>query len=308
MHTNDPRFLNILRCSSCQKDGLSQAGSKLRCGDCGHNYPMEGSSIFLLDQELKEQYAKYQEKARLPINRFKELIKQSPWLFQFLTYAIGSVSYFGLSSRKAVGKIYPSADEFKNKIILSIGSGTQKIHPEVINVDIFPFKNVDIVSDATKLPLKDDSVDMIVTESTLEHIPDSYRAIREMARVIKPGGYIYVSIPFLMPFHPSPSDYGRLSAEGLKFNFSEFEVKKIGMRGGPVSALITFMMFFIPLPLSLISKSLYQFATYAVMIFLTPLRIFDLIFYLFPSSIEVAAIIYFLGRKKIPEETQRDRI
>lgn len=286
-----------MRCPNCGKDGLSRAGYGLKCDACDHNYPIENSAIFLLDQELKEQYIKYQEKARLPINRFKGLIKKSPGLFQFLTYAIGSVSYFGLSSRKAIKKIYPSANELKDKIILNIGSGTEKIHSEVINVDVFPFKNVDIVSDATKLPLKDNSVDMIITESTLEHIPDSHRAMREMARVIKPGGYIYVSIPFLMPFHPSPSDYGRLSAEGLKFNFSEFEVKKIGMRGGPVSALITFIMFFIPLPLSLISKSLYQFATYAVMIFLTPLRIFDLIFYLFPSSIEVAAIVYFLGRK-----------
>lgn len=298
MHITDPRFLNILRCPECGVSELTPKNEDITCQYCSSVYQTRNSTIFFSDKNLAEQHLKYETESKYPINRLKDFIKQSPWFFQFLTYTIGSISYLGLSPRRSVIKAFGEKN-LKDKVILNIGSGIKKIHPEVINLDIFPFKGVDIVADATRLPFKDGSVDMIITESTLEHIPNSYQAMEKMTRVIKPGGYIYVSIPFLMPFHASPNDYGRLTIEGLKYNFMEFEPIKSGMRGGPVSALITFLIFFIPLPLSVISKSLYQFSAYIVMIFLTPLRIFDLIFYIFPQSIDVAGLIYFLGKKKI---------
>lgn len=295
----NPIFLENLRCTDCQKGSLSlnQSSNELICNECSNNHPIKNSAIYLLDKELKDQYLKYNKEALLPINRFKDWIKQSPTLYQFLNYAIGSVSYFSGSPRKILKKLYKES-EVKNKIIICIGSGIKKINEEVISLDIFPFKEVDIVADATKLPFKDGVVDMIITESTLEHIPNSYQAMKEMSRVIKPGGYIYASIPFVFPFHASPNDYIRLTPEGMKNRFADFEKIKLGMRGGPVSTLVTFFMYFIPLPLSIFSKNLYVFSTYIVMLILSPLRIFDLIFYLFPSSIDSAAIIYFVGRKK----------
>lgn len=293
-NTTLSKLRKVLACPKC-RGPLEHHDITLACNSCWQSYMVKDNVPYILDHKLSD---RYEQEARLPINKFKALIKRYPWLFQFLTYAIGSISYLGMSPQKAMLRVFRK-EELDEKVIINVGSGIKRIHRSVINLDIFPFRNVDLVTNATALPLKDDSVDMIITESTLEHIPNTYIAMRELARVVKSGGFIYVSIPFLMPFHASPSDYGRLTAEGLKYHFSDFEAIKTGMRGGPMSALITFIMFFIPLPLSLISKSLYQFATYAVMIFLTPLRIFDLIFYLFPSSVEVAAIVYFLGRKKL---------
>ena len=228
----------------------------------------------------------------------KTLIKKSPWLFQFLTYAIGSISYFGWSPRKALLKIHGES-ELKDKIVLNIGSGIKRVHPEVINIDIFPFDNVDLVTDATKLPIKDNSVDMVVTESTLEHIPDVELAIQEICRVVKPGGYVYISIPFLMPFHASPNDYVRMTHEGIKHKFAIFEPQRAGMNGGPASALVTFLMHFLALPFSIISASLYNLMTYIFMAILSPLRIFDLVFYLFPRSMDAAAMTYFIGKKRL---------
>lgn len=297
MKFTDPRFVSILRCPNCQSGKLTYREDHLLCQQCQANYPIKNSAAFLIHKELVEQYRQYQEEAESPVNKLKTLIKKIPWFFQFLTYAIGSISFFGWSPKKTLKKLYRE-DELKEKIILNIGSGIEAIHPEVINLDIFPFKNVNLVTDATKLPIHDGMVDMIITQSALEHIPNAELAIKEICRVVKPGGFVYISIPFLMPFHASPNDYIRLTHEGLRHKFAIFEQQYAGMNGGPASALVTFLMHFLALPFSIISTSFYNFMTYVIMMILSPLRILDLVFYFFPRSIDAAAMTYFIGKKK----------
>ncbi len=48
----------------------------------------------------------------------------------------------------------------------------------------------------TDIPLRDDSVDLMVCYHVLEHIPDDRAAMREMARVLAPGGLALVQVPF----------------------------------------------------------------------------------------------------------------
>jgi hypothetical protein len=52
--------------------------------------------------------------------------------------------------------------------------------------------------DLTKLSLRDSSVDLICTTDVLEHIPDYAKAISECFRVLKPGGALILSVPFLL--------------------------------------------------------------------------------------------------------------
>jgi 27-O-demethylrifamycin SV methyltransferase len=56
-----------------------------------------------------------------------------------------------------------------------------------------------LVSDATKLPLPDDRFDIVYTNKTTHHIADWPNVIAEMARVLKPGGYLIYS-DFTAPF------------------------------------------------------------------------------------------------------------
>jgi SAM-dependent methyltransferase len=49
--------------------------------------------------------------------------------------------------------------------------------------------------DATRLPFADGSFDRIIASEVLEHIPDDTAAFRELARVLKPGGTIAVTVP-----------------------------------------------------------------------------------------------------------------
>jgi ubiquinone/menaquinone biosynthesis C-methylase UbiE len=49
--------------------------------------------------------------------------------------------------------------------------------------------------DACALQLEDDSYDVVVSSECIEHTPDPRKALREMARVLKPGGRIIVTTP-----------------------------------------------------------------------------------------------------------------
>lgn len=291
----EDKLLTTLQCPLCKKGGLSLQENKLVCKTCSASFPiLNGKLCFTKDAD--EIMRKYDAEAKQFVNRLKSLVKRWPALFVFLTYAIGSVSYFGERPGRTIKKAF--GKDVKNKIIVNVGSGITKVHQDVINLDIFPFKNVDIVADASSLPFKDNSVDMLISESTIEHTPDAERAIQEMRRVVRPGGFVYISIPFIMPFHASPNDYSRLTHEGLKQKFYDFTPWKVGSLGGPASALVTFLMYFLALPFSVISESAYNVATYFFMAILSPLRIFDLLFNLFPRAIEVSAFIYFIGEKE----------
>lgn len=55
---------------------------------------------------------------------------------------------------------------------------------------------VDVLGSLTDIPLRDDCVDLMVCYHVLEHIPDDRAAMREMARVLSPGGLALVQVPF----------------------------------------------------------------------------------------------------------------
>ena len=53
--------------------------------------------------------------------------------------------------------------------------------------------------DATKLPFADATFDRVITSEVLEHIQDDVTAIAELARVLKPGGTLGVTVPSWFP-------------------------------------------------------------------------------------------------------------
>ncbi len=53
----------------------------------------------------------------------------------------------------------------------------------------------DLVLDLNRLALEDASYDAIVCSHVLEHIPDDRRAMSEMRRVLRPGGWALIAVP-----------------------------------------------------------------------------------------------------------------
>lgn len=113
--------------------------------------------------------------------------------------------------------------------VLNAGSGIRDIRmgDQIINTDLAAFKKPDVAADLHHLPFKDNTFDTILNIAVLEHIPNSWRCINEFRRVLKPGGTVICSVPFLQPVHDDPGDFIRFSEEGLVRLFNErgFEVR-----------------------------------------------------------------------------------
>ena len=71
--------------------------------------------------------------------------------------------------------------------------------------------HIDLVGSADDLPLEAGSVEAILSSQVIEHLPDPDKAIAEAARVLKPGGLMFLSYPYLYPIHAPPWDFARLS-------------------------------------------------------------------------------------------------
>jgi len=85
----------------------------------------------------------------------------------------------------------------------------------------------------TPIPFPDSSYDAVVLNNTLEHIYHVQELVKESVRVLKKGGRIIITIPFLFPEHPSPSDYWRFTEESIRKmlednNMSEIYIQSLG--------------------------------------------------------------------------------
>ena len=84
-----------------------------------------------------------------------------------------------------------------------------------------------IWGNAMNLPIADMSVDTAFSSQVLEHVPEPWRMITEMARIIKPDGYLILSAPHIWGLHEVPHDYYRFTPYGLQFLVERAGLEKI---------------------------------------------------------------------------------
>jgi SAM-dependent methyltransferase len=99
-------------------------------------------------------------------------------------------------------------------------TGTRLIGTDFSSDDATP----DVVANNTALPFPDDCFDGCLASETLEHTPGYESAIAEMVRVTRPGGLLFVSVPFVHPMHHHPHDYQRITEYRFAQLFAPHEV------------------------------------------------------------------------------------
>ena len=88
-------------------------------------------------------------------------------------------------------------------------------------LDIVPGRNVDIVSNPDDYPFENETFDGVISGSTLEHVAHPWRWIKEVTRVLKPGGFLIILTHHQYPLHRYPKDYWRFMPDGLRLLFDE---------------------------------------------------------------------------------------
>src|SRR3989338_6562967 len=73
--------------------------------------------------------------------------------------------------------------------------------------DAVPDYSPDIVVDIHNLPFSDNSQDAIICIAVLEHVENPIKACGEIYRVLKPGGYCFIYVPFLYYYHAEKGYY-----------------------------------------------------------------------------------------------------
>jgi SAM-dependent methyltransferase len=101
-------------------------------------------------------------------------------------------------------------------------------------VDGKSYKRMALVSDLCNIGLRDSSVDAAICIEVLEHIREPLLLIRELNRVLKPGGVLYLTCPQNYEEHEIPYDYYRFTRYSLAdlFEMAGMEVEYIRPKGG----------------------------------------------------------------------------
>lgn len=94
---------------------------------------------------------------------------------------------------------------------------------------------VDFSADLTRgIPLSNDAVDTVIASDLLEHIYKPHELLHEIYRIMKPGGYALLNIPFLYWVHEAPHDYYRYTQHALRRMVADsgFNIENLTAFGG----------------------------------------------------------------------------
>jgi SAM-dependent methyltransferase len=203
-------LLSVVRCTCCGAQNWKQLGDVIVCFDCNSTIDIIDGALNFLDSEMSSKFriAETENVSDHPYDgNAKELIKKAS-----------------------------DADG----LVLDCGSGYKTdVFDNVIQLEIVNYPNVDVLAVNQNLPFADESFDVVFSADVLEHVDDPFLSALEIFRVLKPGGHLYVDIPFLQGEHGYPNHYFNATREGLLRLFPRMNkiAHHVPISGHPIFAL-----------------------------------------------------------------------
>ncbi|NCC52298.1 MAG: class I SAM-dependent methyltransferase [Spartobacteria bacterium] len=114
-------------------------------------------------------------------------------------------------------------------VLYDVGCGTKPFAAflegkvsQHVGVDIedgfYDAQHIDLVGTAYHVPAEDGTADAILSSQVIEHLDDPRLFFQEANRLLKEGGLLFLSFPFLYSIHAAPHDYER---------FTHYSIRKI---------------------------------------------------------------------------------
>lgn len=293
-------FQDILVCPAC-REPFEKKG-EFDCLKCKLSFDrsVDGRPV-LLDKESTHtvRTISQTEQANIDSRSVLESVRAFSWLAGIVK-VLRPPSFSLNTSFPLIGKILSEKSLSLDPRILFVG-GIRKSDRKYFGfskrlvVDIQDADLVDIVADANKLPIASASFDIVVSQALLEHVCNYRRVLGELSRVLKPGGLVYVSIPFMQPYHSSPSDFRRFTVKGIEEEMGEYIKLSSGVASGPGSAMARFLpTFFMSFTDDRILKRMLFYVCGWLFFWL---KYLDLFLYNKKGAHIMCAAVYFVGQK-----------
>ncbi len=133
--------------------------------------------------------------------------------------------------------------------VLDIGCGTkpyQRLFPEAVfycgtetNRTFTPGSRADVTAFGEALPFRGGVFDAVLCTEVLEHVPEPAEFLREVNRIIAPGGVLLLTTPQTWGLHEEPYDFYRYTKYGLQYLFGKagFEVVDVAPTTGTLGTV-----------------------------------------------------------------------
>jgi len=129
--------------------------------------------------------------------------------------------------------------------VLDAGAGEGRFrsefaHTRYVGVDLaigdvaWDYSGLDAICNLSHLPFARETFGAVICTQVLEHVPDPLQVLREISRVLRPGGQLFLSAPQSWHQHQKPYDYYRYTSFGLRYLMEKagLQVRSIKPMGG----------------------------------------------------------------------------
>jgi len=129
--------------------------------------------------------------------------------------------------------------------VLDSGCGDRPYYPffqvrglRYVGVDTEPVVGPHLLANGARLPFRTGQFDLAISNQVLEHVRDPKAVLAEIRRVLKPGGHLFVSLPFVWELHNFPADYWRFSEQGVVELLAGFKLLELEGAGNSLQAIL----------------------------------------------------------------------
>ncbi len=183
-------LLERLRCPECGGRVVPAAGEALECEGCGRAYPRVRGVPCLLPESM------------LRVDPERGEVEVPEDITEHATGGEYHWNAYGIES------LLPTSGADREVLLVGCGDAGERARLRsmgfrVQGFDIHWSPGTDFLGDAHRIPVADESYDIAISMQVLEHLHSPWIAVGEMARVLRPGGWLIGSVAFLKAYHGS---------------------------------------------------------------------------------------------------------
>lgn len=124
-------------------------------------------------------------------------------------------------------------------LVLDAGAGDSPYKPllsharyesaDFAQVDGFAYAKMTYVCDLKAIPVEDRRFEYVLFNQVMEHVPDPRAVLKELFRVLRPGGKLIYTAPLYYEQHQEPYDFYRYTSHGVRHLFQEagFQIERL---------------------------------------------------------------------------------